>query len=90
MENDNNSRRGGKEMRVKGGWKRGKKKQMEGLKEYTRKQPYSCICIAILPGATTSGRLDQSFSTSAHHDIGTALYPPTFTTSTHVFQACSP
>lgn len=84
MENDNNSRRGGKE--VKGGWKIGKKKQMEGLKEYTRKQPYSCI----LPGATTSGRLDQSFSTSAHHDIGTALYPPTFTTSTHVFQACSP
>lgn len=49
-----------------------------------------CTCIAILPGATTSGRLDQSFSTSAHHDIGLPyihlrlLHPPTFSRLVHL------
>lgn len=65
-----------------------KERKKEGLtRERDRSQNYlvaHCTCIAILPGATTSGKLDQSFSTSAHHDIGLPyvhlrlLHPPTF------------
>lgn len=65
-----------------------KERKKEGLtRERDRSQNYlvaHCTCIAILPGATTSERLDQSFSTSAHHDIGLPyvhlrlLHPPTF------------
>lgn len=63
------------------------KKERRVDRERDRSQNYlvaHCTCIAILPGATTSGRLDQSFSTSAHHDIGLPyvhlrlLHPPTF------------
>lgn len=66
-------------------WKR--KERRKGWPEKEISQNYlvaHCTCIAILPGATTSGRLDQSFSTSAHHDIGLPyvhlrlLHPPTF------------
>lgn len=91
MENDHNSRRGGKGNANEGSkWNRVKKKKMkEGLKEYTRKQPYR-MCLHSARGNHEREALDQSFSTSAHHDIGLPyihlrlLHPPTFSRLVHL------
>lgn len=85
MENDNNSRRGGKEMRVKGGWKRGKKKQMEGLKEYTR-NPTVVFCPGQpRAGGSTSHSRQVRITTSALPYIHLRLlHPPTFSRLVHL------